>query len=300
MKLILLASILFSFSSFGNTKSCKIDSFEKIYYLPNPNGFNSKEIIKRSDCPLDVKRKFNRQIYKSSGSLTSNIINSISEIKNSGYTVELTPNRIQVINLKNEFQKQFNLRKDWTFGKLKMLNKKSAIGLDLESSLSLSCELCHTTGEKNIALEVRNPIKGFSKTHWVQGTVFISTKALIPVRSLSASEPQLSPSLFKKELINVTRPEQYFTNIEQLVFYKLNKSLPEGTGLKFTDLTPINLVSAGIPTKVVLKSGGLVLNGTGIPSQSGKFGEIIKLRNPKTKRMIIGKVVDFNKVLVDL
>lgn len=219
---------------------------------------------------------------------------------NTGYKVELTPNKIQVINLKNEFQKQFKLRKGWSFGKLKMLNKKSAIGLGLESSLSLSCELCHTTGEKNISLEVRNPVEGFSKTFWAQGTVYISTIALVPVRAISTSEPQLSPSLFRKQQINVTRPEQFFTNSDQLVFYKLNKPLPEGNGLKFTDLTPINLVSAGIPTKVILKSGGLILNGTGIPSQSGKFGEIIKLRNPKTKRMIIGKVVDFNKVLVDL
>lgn len=300
MKYLLILLTFLSFARVGYSKSCNIETFSKVLYLPGKSSVPSNQIIKDSDCSEIIKSAFSKRIINSNGVISSKVINAIQEIQNTGTTVTLNPTRVKIVNLKNKFKDQFKLSRDWTFGKLKMLNRKVIIGLNEGDSYNLSCELCHTTGQKNISVTTHNPITSLSKTYWVQGTVYISASVLVPKRAISPSETQLTPETFVKKKINVTRPEVYFTNKDQLVFYKLNKPLSKGSGLKFTDLTPINLVSAGIPTKVILKSGGLVLQGTGIPSQSGKFGEVIKLQNPKTRRMIIGKVVDFNKVMVDL
>ncbi|MFT6068646.1 MAG: flagella basal body P-ring formation protein FlgA [Bacteriovoracaceae bacterium] len=299
MKLTIVLA-LFVFVSVAHSKECSIESYDKIYYIPTKGAKNHKSLIKDSDCPSSIQSAFISKIYQSSGLLTSKVLNYDSKFKKSGYIVNLIPNRIRVSNLKDSLKEKFNLGSLWSFSKLKFVNKLTTLGLSKEDTLSFGCEFCHTTGEKNISLVIYNPIKNYSKTYWASATVLVSTKVLVPNRSISPSEPQLTPSDFKLKSLSVTRPEKYFTNIEQLVFYKVNKPISANDGLLFTDLVPVNLVSAGTPTKIILRSKTLQVEGTAIPSQSGKFGEVIRLRNPKTKRMITGKVVDFNKVMVDL
>lgn len=299
MKLFIFIS-LFLISITGHTSECYIKSFDKIYYIPTKGALNYKSLIKESDCPGKIQSAFISKIYQSSGLLSSKVLNYDDRFKKSGISVKLIPNRIRVSNLKDSLKEKFNLGNLWSFSKLKFVNKKTTIGLSKEDSLSFGCEFCHTTGEKNISLTIYNPIKNYSKTHWASATVLVSTKVLVPSRSISPSEPQLVPADFQLKSLSVTRPEKYFTNLEQLVFYKVNKPISPNDGLLFTDLVPVNLVSAGTPTKIILRNKSLQVESMAIPSQSGKFGEVIRLRNPKTKRMITGKVVDFNKVMVDL
>lgn len=299
MKLFILLALFF-FASLGYAKECSIKSYDKIFYIPTKGNKIHKSLIKESDCPTSIQSAFIEKIYQSSGLLTSRVLNYDNRFKKSGFTVRLVPNRIRVSNLKESLKEEFNLDNLWSFSKLKFVTKKTTLALSKEDSLSFACEFCHTTGEKTISLTVYNPIKNYSKTYWANATVLVATKVLIPNRPISPSEPQLTPSDFKLKYLSVTRPEKYFTNIEQLVFYKVNKPISANDGLLFNDLVPVNLVSAGTPTKIILKSKTLQVEGTAIPSQSGKFGEVIKLRNPKTNRIITGKVVDFNKVMVDL
>lgn len=299
MKLFLILTLFFA-SSIGYTKECSITSFDKIYYIPTNGAKSHNSLIKESDCPTTIQSAFISKIYQSSGLLTTKVLNYDKRFKKSGFTVHLVPNRIRVSNLKESLKEKFNLGNLWSFSKLRFVNKKTTLALMSEDSLSFGCEFCHTTGEKNISLTVYNPIKNYTKTHWASATVLVATKVLIPNRPISPSEPQLTPSDFKLKYLSVTRPEKYFTNIEQLVFYKVNKPISPNEGLLYNDLVPVNLVSAGTLTKIILRNKTLQVEGTAIPSQSGKFGEVIKLRNPKTNRMITGKVVDFNKVMVDL
>ena len=300
MKILLIIALFIPSFVLAESKSCSITTFDKVYYLPTKNKSKARRVIKKTDCPEFLVGKFTKQIFNSSGTLSQRILNSNEDIAKSGYKINLFPKRVIVTNLKDKLKRHFELGNKWSFGKLKMLNKNIVIGLNKDDTIDLNCEFCHTTGEKNISFTVYNAIKNYSKTHWVSATVYISTAVLVPKRAISPSEPQLVPSDFELKNLNVIRPEKYFTNKEKLVFYKLNKAIVSGKGLMFTDLSPVNLVSAGVPTKIILRNKTLSLESQGIPSQSGKFGEIIKLRNPKTKRVISGKVIDFNKVLVDL
>lgn len=300
MNYLILTILTLSLCWNASAKTCSIETFDKIVYLPTKKTSSNNKAIKKSDCPTSIQMKFTKQIFNSSGTLSSRVLNSNEDFSRSGYTVKLIPNKVLVVNLKDKLKRHFELGNKWSFGKLKLLNKHHLVGLNKNDSIDIDCEFCHTTGVKNISLTVHNPIRNFSKTIWLNATVFISTKVLVPSRPISTSEPQLKPSDFSFVNLEVIRPEKYFTNKEQLVFYKLNKSLEQGRGLMFTDISPVNLVSAGIPTKVILRNKTLVLESQGIPRQSGKFGEIIKLLNPKTKRTITGKVIGFNKVLVDL
>ena len=37
-----------------------------------------------------------------------------------------------------------------------------------------------------------------------------------------------------------------------------------------------------------------------MPSRSAQFGETIELKNPSNNKIIVGKVVDYNKVVIEL
>lgn len=299
MKYIILLSILFSTSAYS-AEVCTIKTFKKIYYLPSASSPIKGKIIKSSNCPSIVTKKFKEHIFYSSGTFTQRALNNIESIKKTKMSVRLSPKRVNIINLKDKLKDHFDLGAKWSFDNLKMLNKNNIFGLNQEDSLDIGCEFCHTTGKKNISLTIFNALSNYNKTHWVNATVFVSTKVLVSSRSISPSEPRLMPQDFVFKEINVTRPEKYFTNKSKLTFYKINKPLAQGSGLAFSYLSPINLVSAGIQTQVILRNKLLIVEGKGIPSQSGKFGETISLRNPKTKKAFSAKVIDFNKVLVDL
>lgn len=299
LKRVISLSLFLFTAHAGYAAECTINSFDKIIYIDGGLPSNIKSIVKNTDCSKEITNKFIKGILGSNGTITERALNTVY-LEGVNEKVNLVPSKIQVSNIKTLLERQFKLEKDWSFEKIKFVNKKRVLGLSHNERAEFECDLCHTTGEKTISLKVINPIKNTSKTLWLQGMVFISTNVLVPNRPISPSETSLSPSNFKIKRVNVMRPEKFFTNKSKLVFYKVNKPLTGERGLMFTDLTPINLVSAGIPAKVILKSGTLTLHGKGVPSQSGKFGEVIKLKNPKTNRIITGKVVDFNKVVVDL
>ena len=70
--------------------------------------------------------------------------------------------------------------------------------------------------------------------------------------------------------------------------------------IKKDDFIQHNLVTAGRHTNVIFKSKGINLSLNALPLEYGKFGQDIRLRNPKSNKIIIGKVTDFNTVLVEL
>ncbi len=204
-----------------------------------------------------------------------------------------------------ELNSFLNLRvekeKDWRFVSSKVTaQKERLIIIQKGENLSINCDHCTHTGTKNIKLEIRNPIESRYKYSWVQTDLAAKTEALLPTRAIPVNNQALTPRDFERKVIYHTRPEQFFTQPEQLIFYKVNKPKSKGEAIKFQDLTPVNLVQMGQPATVILKNKGLRLETTAIPGQSGRLGQQIRLKNPRTKKTIIGKVVHFNKVEVEL
>jgi flagella basal body P-ring formation protein FlgA len=90
------------------------------------------------------------------------------------------------------------------------------------------------------------------------------------------------------------------SDIETLAFYKTNKPLKAGEILKTADLNAINLVKAGLKTEVVLENQMIRIKTQGISRSNGTIGELVEVYHPQKNKKYQGRVVDINKVLVEL
>lgn len=290
-----LISTLFLTSTI-TTFACNIQSFNKVVVISNSPLNSLKSLVKKTDCDSQTISRFVKAIQKTKGTINSRIV---SEIINK--EVMLKPNTIRVSHINNIVKNRILNDSDrYFFVDQSSRIIDSVVGLTSEESLSVKCNNCKTTGNKNITMSVYNPLTGKNKKYWITGKNLIKAQALVARRNISFSETSLSKSSFELKEVYSDKPEQFFVNPSKLVFYKVNKSLKKGSPLKFNDLHSIYLIQSGKPATVLLKNNSLSLSSIAMPLRSARFGETVPLKNQKTKKTIIGKVIDFNKVVVEL
>ncbi|MCP4913664.1 MAG: flagellar basal body P-ring formation protein FlgA [Oligoflexia bacterium] len=285
-------TLLASYTTFA----CNIQSFDKVVVLSNSPLNSLESLIAKTDCDAQTINSFVQAIQKTKGTINSRIV---SEIINK--EIMLKPNTIRVSHINQIVKDRILSGSDrYFFVDNTSRAVDSVIGLTSEESLSVKCNNCKTTGNKNIQMSVYNPLSGKNKKYWITGRNLIKAQALVARRNISFSETSLSKSTFELKEVYSDKPEQFFVNPSKLVFYKVNKPIKKGAPLKFNDLHSIYLIQSGKPATVLFKNNSLSLSSIAMPLRSARFGETVPLKNQKTKKTIIGKVVDFNKVVVEL
>ena len=293
--LFLLSSIISTYAS----EDCHIKTYNKIYKTFDNDFQKSKKVIKSDNCSKTQQKAFIQFILNANGSLhNSQAEKIIKSLYNED--IKISPNRIAVYSLDKILKNNFNPNSNWHWNEVKLTSRETVIVLDQDESISFTCTNCEYSGSKNVKAVISNSITGRYKYDWLNGSIVIKTKALVPINNLAVNNQSLSKKLFTEEYVYLKSPENLFTNLNALHFYKLNKPLKSGKSLSFRDLIPVSLVKVGLPTKVILKSRHLSLSSIAKPMKNGHFGELIQLRHPKTNKTIMGKVIDFNKVVVEL
>lgn len=292
MKLALFI-ILFSFVT--SSWTCEISGPKMVIFNKDKTSSVPSKAFTFSNCTNEQENKISNFIDDFEGTLSNR-----SLLVETGVKANLK-NRTELIELNSLLNKRVEKDKEWRFVSSSLTGQnEGVIKISENESLSIRCDHCSNTGTKNIKIEIYDALGSRYRYLWAQTDLAAKTAALFPVRSLPVNNTALTPADFEKRNIYHTRPEQFFTQPNQLVFYKVNKPKSKGEAIKFQDLTPVNLVKMGQPTTVILKNGAIRLETTAISSQSGKLGQQIRLKNPNSKRTIIGKVINFNKVEVEL
>ena len=208
---------------------------------------------------------------------------------------------ITIKRLETLLNEKVELPKGWRLIKPQLLGlRERTLGFKKNSIVSVECHGCDNTGLKNLKLEINDPIDSNKRVVWIKASVAVKTSVLQTTRVLNVNHQGIKPGSVSNAEIYSTTPEAYFTNSDQLVFYKVNKGIKRGQPIKFTDLSALNLVKPGQLVRTNLKSGVIKLKGTATPVRAGKLGEVIQLRNNNSKKIIIGRVTDFNEVEVEL
>ena len=288
---LLVSTFFFSLSTLG----CHILTANKIYVASNFKPSDISSALKSRDCSPGILNDFGRLVKSTKGTLSTRFFQ-----EEFGHQVAMSPNRVRVIHLEDDITQKAIGRENWFAKEVKLLNNKSILTASMDENVNVSCDNCSQTGLTNIKIQISDVMSGKTKTLWASSTIKIKTRALVTKRNLNVSNSPLTPGDFQEKSVFSEKPENYFTNSPQLVFYKINKPLREGDPIKFLDLTPINLVRVGQKVRVKLNNRGLILNGFGISTASGKLGQMIQLRNPKTNKVFAGKIINFNEVEVDL
>lgn len=293
LSLILILSVTSSLIFAGECiiNAPRVIIWNKDYPTAKPSSALSFE-----GCNESFKDKVSNLINDFSGEVNNRVISTETGEKNFALI-----SNFKVITLIDFLNQNINLPSDW-----KLINPKATAGSkglitkNKNESFSVQCSLCQNTGEKTIKIEVVDAIKNRYRNHWVNAEVAVKTQALVSEENLKVDNTPLSPNQFTLKTLYSSKPERFFLSKDKVVFYKINKPINKGQMLSYSDLSPVDLVKVGRPVSVVLKNQSLTLEGSAIASQSGKLGERIRLKNNRTNKVIIGKIIDFNKAEVEL
>lgn len=283
-----LFSLLFSTTIFAQG-SCQLESFTHIFKI---NKVTDDSIIKNSSCSKPINEEFTNLVSNANGKLNSKYLNRYFKSEYNTH-VELSPTAINVREMKDILEEKFGTNTK-SISKVTSLHGKSSYNLDSLKNFEIKCSQCSSTGNKSIQLISQN------NTTWISASVLIKTTAFKVTRSLS----RISPLLLAKDFQKITTTDKgrvkYFTDIENIQFYTLNKDLGEGDLIKSHDLSPKNLVRYGQKIKLTIKSKHINLKTIGIAKKTGRIGDFIEIQNPKTKKVFLGKITDFNNATVEI
>jgi flagella basal body P-ring formation protein FlgA len=287
MKLFLIC--FFISSQLFAQDSCEINSYAQIFKI---NNVIDDSIIKSSDCSSEIINNFITLVTNANGKLNASYLSQYfkSEYKTS---VELSPKNLTVKQLKTVLEEKLSSSTKMV-SSIKSLYGKSSFTLDENELLQVSCSSCNSAGEKNIKITSN---KG---TTWISAIFLVNSEAYRARKSLNRMSPLLLSTDFEQINTSDRGRTRYFTDIENIQFYKLNKDLREGDLIKSHDLSPKRLVNFGQKVKLTIKNKFINLKTIGIAKKSGKIGDFIEIQNPKTKKVFLGKITDFNKAVVDL
>lgn len=284
----------------ANVEKCTITSFATIYRLSPAQYFNPKEVIQNSTCNEFINNKFSSLLSSTEGiALSSHLVNELAnEFQN--LTIEVLPNKISLQNLNDKLKNTLSENSNLYFTDTRQVNNKKLFALKENEKLEVFCDNCMSYGERNIRIDTVNILEGTRITHWVSSKLAANVSVLKAKHNIPLQKNKFEKEDFITEKLLTTEPNRFISNYEDVKFYKPSKTLIRGMPITTQDISPIQLVRYGTPVKLILKNQNINIQRSAIPHRSGAFGEIIELKNPQNNKLITGKVIDFNKVLIEL
>lgn len=279
-----------------NIYACEISAPKTLIITHDIESYELNSAFKYKKCDSEQKKAFNILLTDYTGNLNQRTLSS----ELSDRRIKLA-NSFNIVTLSTALNNRISLPQKWKIIDLKLVGQSfHFFALNNEQHLQVSCNSCNNTGTKNIKMDIVNPLTNTKSSYWITGNVAVAVDALVAKSNVSITNQALRRNNFEMKTVYSSRPENFFTFEDKLPYYKANRPLRSGQVVHFNDISPINLVTIGTPVQVKLNANGLKLQSVGMPTRSGRLGEIIQLKNPTTHKIIIGKITNFNEVEVEL
>jgi flagella basal body P-ring formation protein FlgA len=274
--------------------SCEIILPEKILILKNSDHL---EVLNKFDkCSKGTLNEVATILNSVEGKITDHQLKEILDSKN--LSVIVHPNIIEVYQLKNLTREQLQVPVDHHLTSINPLNEPNSIPLKNSDHIKVQCEGC--LFEKNQILNVNiSSLSGSLLKLKVIGEFNKRIKAYY-VKKFIPAFSEIKKEDLSEDFSEPIPHTELITELETLHFYKTNKPLKAGTLVRKSDLNGINLVRAGSSTEVVIENKFLKIKTSGISRSNGSYGDLVEVLNLQKKKKYLGKVIDINKIIVDL
>lgn len=281
-----LLFLVFSTSAFAN---CKLVTFDRIIKI---NKNQDQKIIKDSNCEQKVQQTFIKFVSSTSGKLNAAHLQRYFMQENK-VEIEIAPKNFTVNTIKGLIEDSIK-DGDVIVKNITSLLPQSSINLSATDTISIDCKKCEKPGQKNIMAQINN------KKVWLTALIHKKRTAYTLSRNLLNLNQKLDESFFKKIMIADNGNTLLFDDIKNVKFYKPTKLLRAGDIVKKYDLRSRVLVKFGQKVQINIFKNDIRLATKAIARKNGHIGDVIDLINAKSKKVISAKVVDFNKVEVEL
>lgn len=288
------------FTSFNlHASECEIELFSKIYRLNANQALQARDLVKDSTCSPEISNKLASLVSSSEGTVGSDFLKSELQKEFSDVQVNFTTKKLSLLDFNAALRDQLIPDSNLYFSQARSLNGITSLGLAEGEQMRAICDSCQSFGEKNIKIDVANVVSNTSRTLWFSSKIMAKVKVVKAKRNISFQQKTLDANDFYFEEVMTMTPENALTTLDNIGFYKSNKTIVQNAVVSNLDLQPVNLINYGTPVSVTLMSQSILLQKTAMPLRSARFGEVIELKGPNNKN-IAGKVVDFNKVVIEL
>ena len=280
----LYSLFLFTFSVFA----CEITTHSKIVVLKEKSVLNTKELIRTSNCSAKTNQDFVKALISREGKiLTSNLISN----------VKVTPQITEIHDLNSLVNKHLSSDIERLFFESRYIGNEKLLIFESTDKVLFSCENCHKLGSQNIRMDVhgRN-----SKSYWLTSRLKARRKVFTSINQITAFSKEDLSKLVQESFVYTDKSANYVENKNVLRFYKPNKKIEKDAAITYQDLSPVKLINRNQRVEVTIRTGEVAIKTTAISRQSGNIGDFIELINPKTKKIILAKIIDFNKVEVGI
>ena len=304
---ILFIILLFSVGAFAETSplvadkdKCSIELFSKVYRFESDQDLSYKDIVHKTNCDQSVLIKISQIVSASNGTIGADFLKRELSKEFNLISIDINPRKLSLLELNSTLKDQLATGNNFYFSSSKSLNNLKTIGLTEEEQIKVYCESCNNLGDKNIKIDLTNSLLGTTKTIWFSSRIMAQIKVYKAKRSISFQQHHFELDDFYSDEVLTSNPDNALTTLDNIQFYKSNKNIMQGSIVSNLDLQAVNLINFGTPVNVSLKSQNISLQRTAMPIRSAMFGEVIELRNPNNNKIIAGKVVDYNKVVIEL
>ncbi|MBC7429221.1 MAG: flagella basal body P-ring formation protein FlgA [Bacteriovorax sp.] len=297
MKYFLLT--FFFLTTAAPATECSVELFSKVYRMTVGQALQARDIINNSNCSPEITNKLAALVSTSEGTVGVDFL--ASELKKDfpDITLNFSTKKLSLLDLHSTMRDQLLPNTNLYFTQARSLNGLSTLGLVDGEQITAICDSCQNFGEKTIKLNISNVSSNTSRTLWFSSKIMAKIKVVKANRSISFQQKNLDPKDFYFEEIMTMNPDNALTSLDNIGFYRANKTIVQNAVVSNFDIQAVNLINYGTSVSVTLKSDSILLQKTAMPIRSARFGESVELQGPSNKN-ITGKVVDYNKVEITL
>ena len=294
--MFLLLSLI-SLNAFS--EECSIELFTKVYRLDQNQTLQSKDVIRKSDCPVEINNKLTSFISNSQGTVGADLLKRELHKDFPTLDIQFPTKKLSFLELNTTLRDQLVPGSNLYFTQARSLNNLTSVGLVEGETLQAVCDSCQSFGEKNVKLNIISVADNTSRTIWFASKIMAKLKVVKAKRSISFQQKALDANDFYIDEVLTLTPDNALTTLDNIHFYKSNRTLLQGAVVSNMDLQPVNLINFGTPVNVKLKAKNNSFHKSAMPVRYARFGETVELRGPNNK-LIAGKVIDYNKVVIEL
>lgn len=291
MKYILFALLFIASSSFA----CEVNLPHQLVVINyEPSG---KKAFRFKECDDKAMSDLHHFITNLEGRVASYQIKELMSSK--GHEISIQPHSIKVQQMRSLIREQLPLPAGIQVKSSQSLNMPGAFALPAGDKLEINCSSCLFGSQQPINVTIHG-FDGSRQSFIVNADFKKMVKAYRILAPLSSFSDISRPELLKEEYVESIPHTDLVTDLSTLKFYKTNKPLKAGELLKQSDLNALNIVKAGLKTEVVLENQVIRIKTQGISRSNGTIGELVEVYHPQKNKKYQGKVIDINKVLVEL
>ena len=271
--------------------ACEVHLPQNLVILGESSDFS--QVIQHTGCTEETMQLVNKTLASVEGKMTS--FQFVEMMKS---PISVQTNMIQVQHLKHLIREQLMMPPGVQLRSSEAVNSPNYIAVAPGDRVDVQCIGCLFGTQQPLNVNVIG-FDGSNRSLTVKADFKKMVKAY-RVLSFHPAFYEIESSSLKEEFVESIPHTDLVTNLETLKFFKINKPMKAGDLLRQSDLNALSLVKAGVKTEVIIENDLVKLKTSGISRSNGTLGEFVEVFHPQKNKKYLGKVIDINKVLVEL